>query len=75
VVNSSTCLGRPVLVTMAEREWQERRHGLMVVLWREDDHVLGRAGPKYWSEFDVIDRAAATGARAPADAGGTGGQC
>jgi RimJ/RimL family protein N-acetyltransferase len=40
---------------LAEREWNEREHGLMAILDREDGRFIGRAGLKYWPHFDEIE--------------------
>jgi RimJ/RimL family protein N-acetyltransferase len=38
-----------------EREWQHRGHGLLAILSRESGRFLGRAGLKYWPQFDEIE--------------------
>jgi RimJ/RimL family protein N-acetyltransferase len=38
-----------------EREWEERGHGAMAVLDRVTGRFLGRAGLKYWPEFDETE--------------------
>jgi RimJ/RimL family protein N-acetyltransferase len=38
-----------------EREWLERGHGMFAVLDRVDGRFLGRAGLKYWSQFDETE--------------------
>ena len=38
-----------------EVEWQERGHGLLAVLDRADGRFLGRAGFKYWPQFDETE--------------------
>lgn len=37
------------------REWQQRGHGLLAVLDRENGSFLGRAGLKYWPQFDETE--------------------
>jgi RimJ/RimL family protein N-acetyltransferase/predicted nucleotidyltransferase len=39
----------------AEREWQERRYGMLAVIERATGHFLGRAGLKYWPQFDETE--------------------
>lgn len=40
---------------LAEREWQETGYGLVAVLDRQSGDFLGRAGLKYWPEFDETE--------------------
>jgi RimJ/RimL family protein N-acetyltransferase len=42
-------------IQLAEREWEERGYGLVAVLDRKDGKFLGRAGLKYWPEFDETE--------------------
>jgi RimJ/RimL family protein N-acetyltransferase len=39
----------------AEREWQERGHGLVAIIERATGRFLGRSGLKYWPEFDETE--------------------
>jgi len=36
-------------------EWRERGHGMLAVLDRESGEFLGRAGLKYWPQFDETE--------------------
>jgi len=38
-----------------EREWAERRHGVFAVLNKASGRFLGRAGLKYWRQFDETE--------------------
>ena len=38
-----------------EREWRDRGHGMFAVLDRRDGRFLGRAGLKYWPQFDETE--------------------
>jgi RimJ/RimL family protein N-acetyltransferase len=38
-----------------EREWRERGHGMFALLDRRDGRFLGRAGLKYWPQFDETE--------------------
>lgn len=38
-----------------EVEWRERGHGMLAVLEKESGEFLGRAGLKYWPQFDEIE--------------------
>jgi RimJ/RimL family protein N-acetyltransferase len=38
-----------------ESEWRERGHGIFAVRERESGEVLGRAGLKYWPQFDETE--------------------
>lgn len=38
-----------------EREWQERGHGMMAVLRRDDGTFLGRSGLRHWPEFGEVE--------------------
>jgi RimJ/RimL family protein N-acetyltransferase len=38
-----------------QREWQDRGHGLLVILDRETGRFLGRVAPKYWPQFDETE--------------------
>lgn len=40
---------------LAEREWQERGYGMLAVLDRKSGGFLGRAGMKYWPEFEETE--------------------
>jgi RimJ/RimL family protein N-acetyltransferase len=40
---------------LVEREWLERGHGMFAVLDRATDRFLGRAGLKYWWQFDETE--------------------
>jgi RimJ/RimL family protein N-acetyltransferase len=40
---------------LAEREWRERGHGMFAVLDRVSGRFLGRAGLKYWDQFDETE--------------------
>jgi RimJ/RimL family protein N-acetyltransferase len=40
---------------LVEREWQERGHGMFAVLDRASGHFLGRAGLKYWPQFEETE--------------------
>jgi RimJ/RimL family protein N-acetyltransferase len=40
---------------LVEREWLERGHGMFAVLDRASGRFLGRAGLKYWSQFDETE--------------------
>jgi RimJ/RimL family protein N-acetyltransferase len=40
---------------LAEREWLERGHGMFAVLDRVTGRFLGRAGLKYWDQFDETE--------------------
>jgi RimJ/RimL family protein N-acetyltransferase len=40
---------------LAEREWRERGHGMFAVRDRVSGRFLGRAGLKYWSQFDETE--------------------
>lgn len=42
-------------IRTAEREWNERGHGMMAVLQRGTQRFLGRAGLKYWPQFDETE--------------------
>jgi len=42
-------------IQLAEREWQDRGYGLAAVLDRQSGEFLGRAGLKYWPEFDETE--------------------
>lgn len=51
-------LDRPAaeeLLQSIEREWHERGHGIFAVLDRVTGRFLGRAGLKYWGQFDEIE--------------------
>ena len=51
-------LDRPAaeeLLQSIEREWLERGHGILAVLDRVTGRFLGRAGLKYWGQFDEIE--------------------
>jgi RimJ/RimL family protein N-acetyltransferase len=43
------------LLQSIEREWLERGHGIFAVLDRVTGRFLGRAGLKYWGQFDEIE--------------------
>jgi len=38
-----------------EREWHERGHGMFALLDRRDGRFLGRAGLRYWPQFDETE--------------------
>jgi RimJ/RimL family protein N-acetyltransferase len=38
-----------------EREWRERGHGMFALIDRRDGRFLGRAGLKYWPQFDETE--------------------
>jgi RimJ/RimL family protein N-acetyltransferase len=38
-----------------QREWRERGHGMFAVLDPRDGRFLGRAGLKYWPQFDETE--------------------
>jgi RimJ/RimL family protein N-acetyltransferase len=38
-----------------EVEWRERGHGMLAVLAKASGEFLGRAGLKYWPQFDEIE--------------------
>src|SRR5262249_58833413 len=38
-----------------EREWRDRGHGMFALLDRRDGRFLGRAGLKYWPQFDETE--------------------
>lgn len=40
---------------LAEAEWFERSHGMFAVLDRSGGGFLGRAGLKYWPQFDETE--------------------
>jgi RimJ/RimL family protein N-acetyltransferase len=40
---------------LAEREWKERGYGMLAVLDRTDERFLGRAGLKYWPQFEETE--------------------
>jgi RimJ/RimL family protein N-acetyltransferase len=40
---------------LAEREWVQRRHGMFVIRERATGRFLGRAGLKYWPQFDETE--------------------
>jgi RimJ/RimL family protein N-acetyltransferase len=40
---------------LAEREWLERGYGMLAVLDRVTGRFLGRAGLKYWDQFDETE--------------------
>jgi RimJ/RimL family protein N-acetyltransferase len=42
-------------VAAAQREWSERGHGMLVILERASERLLGRAGLKYWPHFDETE--------------------
>jgi RimJ/RimL family protein N-acetyltransferase len=40
---------------LAEREWVQRRHGMFAIRERASGRFLGRAGLKYWPQFDETE--------------------
>lgn len=40
---------------LCEREWADRGHGLLAVLDRASGRFVGRAGLKYWPQFDETE--------------------
>jgi RimJ/RimL family protein N-acetyltransferase len=42
-------------IRLAGREWKEHGYGIVTVLDRQSDDFLGRAGLKYWAEFDETE--------------------
>ena len=42
-------------LVLAEREWIEQGYGMLAVLDRADERFLGRAGLKYWSQFEETE--------------------
>jgi RimJ/RimL family protein N-acetyltransferase len=40
---------------MNELEWRQRGHGLIAVLEKDGGRFLGRAGIKYWPQFDETE--------------------
>ncbi len=38
-----------------EREWHDRGHGLLAILSRDSGRFLGRAGLKYWPQFNETE--------------------
>lgn len=38
-----------------EQEWHDRGHGLLAIYRREDGRFLGRAGLRYWPQFDETE--------------------
>lgn len=38
-----------------EREWRQRGHGLLAIVNRESGDFIGRAGLKYWPQFDETE--------------------
>jgi RimJ/RimL family protein N-acetyltransferase len=43
------------LLRLTERDWLERGHGMLAVLDRDNGRFLGRAGLKYWSQFNETE--------------------
>ena len=40
---------------LAEREWTERGHGMLAIRDRTSGRFLGRAGLRYWPQFDETE--------------------
>lgn len=53
-----TALDRPMAeerLRANEREWAERGHGMFALLDRREGRFLGRAGLRYWPQFDETE--------------------
>jgi RimJ/RimL family protein N-acetyltransferase len=42
-------------IRLDQREWAERGHGLMAIVERDTSRFIGRAGLKYWPQFDETE--------------------
>ena len=42
-------------ISACEQEWQDRGRGLVAILARDDGRFIGRAGLKYWPQFDELE--------------------
>ncbi|MFF9349398.1 GNAT family N-acetyltransferase [Streptomyces sp. NPDC014734] len=42
-------------LTVVERQWAERGHGLCAVLLRSSGELIGRSGLQYWEQFDEVE--------------------
>jgi RimJ/RimL family protein N-acetyltransferase len=42
-------------IAIARRGWEQRGHGRVVLLDREDGTFLGRSGLRHWPEFDEVE--------------------
>lgn len=42
-------------IRLAEGEWSQRGYGMLAVLQRSGERFLGRAGLKYWPQFDETE--------------------
>lgn len=42
-------------IAKSRRDWDERGHGRVVILDREDGAFLGRGGLRHWPEFDEVE--------------------
>ena len=58
VVRTMGVFDRPAAMARLERnerEWEERRHGLVAMIERATGRFLGRSGLKYWPQFDETE--------------------